>query len=700
MNQTWRKYLPLSVVFLAGAGGVDAAQPKHEVEPAYEYEQLEEIVVRGRWDRPNGLAISASQGSVSQEEIAMRPILRPGDILEVVPGLIVTQHSGTGKSNQMFLRGFNLDHGTDFATWIDGMPINMPSHGHGQGYTDLNFIIPELVDSVEFRKGPYYSDISDFSSAGAAFFSMARSLNSRIIKVGLGEDGFGQFLYADSLKTESGELLFGLQSSVYDGPWVGTSEDIAKHSAVVRYSQSVPDVGEWDVMLMAYDAEWNSADQIPYRAVESGFVDRLGTIDDTVGGETHRYSISGGWHRDFDDRQVSVQAYAINYGLNLFSNFTYFLDDPIRGDQFEQVDERNIFGGNVVWQVNSSDRSRHKYGVNLRIDQIGNVGLFNSESRVRLDVARQDKVSQLSSGLFYDFEYAWKDSWRAILGVRADYYQFDVKQSNIDLNTGTADDFLISPKLNIVRTLSSNTEAYFSAGAGFHSNDARGTVISIDPGTGESTESVDPMVKSRGAELGVRYFDTDRLNVSASLWLLDLDSELLFVGDAGNTEPSRSSRRYGIEVPAYYRLNDEWMFDLEIALTESEFTESSAEGDEIPGSIERVVSAGVVRNFENGLYGTLRVRHFGDRPLNEDGSVWSGASTIYNLGLGYSTPRFEFRLDLLNAFDSDDADIAYYYESRLPGELPSGIADTHFHPVEPRTIRAYVTWHSGVRRQQ
>ena len=689
MSWTWKRALPLSLALLVCFSRVGAGEPGHEDE------EIEEIVVRGRWDRPNGLTISASQGFVSQAEIAIRPILRPGDILEVVPGLVVTQHSGTGKSNQMFLRGFNLDHGTDFATWVDGMPINIPTHGHGQGYTDLNFLIPELLDSIEFRKGPYYSDVSDFSSAGAAFFSIARSLDSRIIKVGLGENGFGQALYADSLETNSGSLLFGLQSSTYDGPWVGIKEDLEKYNAVVRYSHSTPDYGEWDVMLMAYDASWNSADQIPTRAISSGFVDRLGTIDDSVGGNTSRYSISGGWHRDYDDRQLRVQAYAIDYGLDLFSNFTYFLDDPTRGDQFEQLDERGIYGANIDWQVNSSERTVHRYGANVRFDQVRDVGLFKSERRNRLEVARRDKVNQLSTGVFYDFEHAWNDSWRAILGIRADYYHFDVRQSNIELNTGTNDDFLISPKLNVVHTISNTTEAYFSAGTGFHSNDARGTVIKVDTVTGEPTERVDPLAQSKGAEIGLRYFDDDRLNISAALWLLDLDSELVFVGDAGNTESSGASRRYGIEIPAYFRVNDQWMFDVEIALTESEFTGSSTEGKNIPGSIERVISAGVVRNFDNGIYSTMRVRHFGDRPLTEDGSIRSPASTIWNLGLGYETPRFDFRLDLLNVFDSDDADIAYYYLSRLPGEPPAGIDDIHFHPVEPRTIRAYITWHSG-----
>lgn len=661
---------------------------------AHENEEIEEVVVRGRWEKPDGLSVSASQGSVSQIEIDARPRLRPGDILEVVPGLIVTQHSGAGKSNQLFLRGFNLDHGTDFATSIDGMPINMPTHGHGQGYTDLNFMIPELIDRLEFRKGPYYADVADFSSAGAAFFSTASSLDSGIVKAGIGEFGFRQMLYADSFETNDGDLLAGIQYGQYDGPWVGTSENLSKYNGLFRYSESYPDVGEWGVTFMAYDASWDSADQVPLRAVQSGAVSRLGTIDDTVGGETSRYSLSGRWHRDFGEQQLTARAYAIDYQLNLFSNFTYFLDDPVNGDQFEQVDDRNVYGGDLTWVRRAGDTLIHRAGTFFRLDDIADVGLFKTSERARLGVVRQDSVSQLTTGVYYDIDKTWNDRWRSTLGVRADYFHFDVQESNISGNTGTASDWRLSPKLNVVRTLSKNTNAFFSAGFGYHSNDARGTVITVDPASGLPADKVDPLVKSQGAEIGFRYFSEGRLNVSASLWILELDSELLFVGDAGNTEPTRASRRYGLEVPAYYRLNDNLLVDFELALTRSAYTGASDDGDEIPGSLERVMAAGIVASSENGMYSTVRVRHFGDRPLLEDGSVRSGDSTVWNLGLGYKRRNLDFRVELLNAFDSSDDDITYYYESRLPSEPPGGVADIHFHPIEPQTYRAYVTWYS------
>lgn len=281
------------------------------------------------------------------------------------------------------------------------------------------------------------------------------------------------------------------------------------------------------------------------------------------------------------------------------------------------------------------------------------------------------------------------------IGARADFFNFNVRRSNLPENAGSTSDALVSPKLNVIRTLSGRTEAYFSAGAAFHSNDARGTVIRTDPASGDPVDAVDPLVKSRGAEVGLRYFDEQSLNVSAALWYLELDSELLFVGDAGNTEPSRASRRYGLELPVYWRLNDNWLFDLEVALTRSEFAGSQSTGDEVPGSLDRVFAAGVVGTLDNGVYGTLRVRHFGDRPLIEDGSVRSDSSTVWNLGLGVDAGTLDFRLEVLNLFDSADDDITYFYDSRLPGEAADGIGDIHFHPIEPRTIRAYLTWSPG-----
>ena len=655
---------------------------------AHEDEEIDEVVVQaGRWQNLTGALTSASEGIVGQAEIEARPRLRTGEILEVVPGLVVTQHSGTGKSNQLFLRGFNLDHGTDFATWVDGMPVNNPTHGHGQGYTDLNFIMPELIRSVEFRKGPYYAEVSDFSSAGAAYMTTVNRLDKGMVRVGLGENGFARVMAADSIEVADGDLLFGVQTHVYDGAWVGVEENLRRYNALARYSRS-SELREWNITVMGYDATWDSADQVPQRAVDSGLVDEFGTIDDTVGGESSRFSLSGSWHEDRENGQLHARGYLISYDLDLFSNFTYFLDDPVNGDQFQQVDDRNILGGDITFNFRPIGKHRQNIGLMLRHDDIGDVGLFRTAQRQRLSTVRQDEVKQTSVGLYYDVDTEWNSRWRTSLGLRADYYNFDVARSNLAENTGTENDFLVTPKVNVVYAPPDDLELFFSAGRAFHSNDARGVTIQTDPVTGEPAERVDPLVTSDGAEIGFRWFRAERLNISASLWWLELESELLFVGDAGNTEASPPSRRYGLEIPLYYRFNDVWTADLEMSFSEAEFDG----GDEIPGALDTVISAGLTAQTQGGWYGSARLRHFGERPLLEDNSVRSDPSTVVNLSVGFRRDNLDLRLDVLNVFDEVDDDITYFYESRLPGEPAEGVADTHYHPMEPRMMRAYATW--------
>jgi hypothetical protein len=386
-----------------------------------------------------------------------------------------------------------------------------------------------------------------------------------------------------------------------------------------------------------------------------------------------------------------LNAYVIDYDLDLFSNFTYFLDDPVDGDQFEQVDDRKVSGGEFTYTLGGDGMTHHTFGANLRYDDIAGVGLYHTAARRRLGTVRADSVDELALGLYYSAETRWTDKLRTTLGVRADHFDFDVT-SDLAANSGTAGETMYAPKASVIYSLNDRTELYVSAGKGLHSNDARGTTIAVDPATGDPAEKVDPLVAAHELEFGFRSFVERKLNVSAALWLLDLDSELLFVGDAGTTEASRPSRRYGLEVPLYYRPTDRITFDVELALTHSEFRDADPVGNEIPGAIDRVLATGITLTSPQGFYGSVRLRHFGPRPLIEDGSVESGSSSVVNLQLGYKRARFDARLDLLNAFDSHDDDITYFYASRLPGEPDAGVEDLHFHPIEPRSVRVYASW--------
>ena len=648
--------------------------------------QLDPFEVSGRSDPLIGETTTASQGVINQVDIELRPLLRTGEILETIPGFIATQHSGSGKGNQFFLRGFNLDHGTDFATFVDGMPVNLPTHGHGQGYTDINFVIPELVQNIEYNMGPYYTKVGDFASAGAGMISTVDSLDRGIAVVNFGEDSFLRGVLADSLQVGDGTLLAAFESQYYDGPW-DIGENLNKFNALVKYSERTED-SQFKVTFMGYDSTWDSADQIPLRAVTGGLVDKFGSLDDDLGGETSRYSLSADYIKIGEDSITKASVYAIHYDLSLWSNFTYFLDDDVNGDEFEQVDERMIYGGSLQHSFYGSDKL-HTFGLQVRYDDISEVGLFKTADRMRVSTVREDSVDELAIGVFYENQINWTPHLKSIVGVRADYFDFDVS-SNLSENSGSESESRISPKASIVYAATNDVELFLSAGFGFHSNDARGTTITVDPTDGVTpADKVDPLVKSFGAEMGSRITWNGMLNSSVSLWYLELDSELLFVGDAGITEASRPSRRYGLEFANYLTPVDGLTFELDVSLTEAEFDDNDPSGDDIPGAINTVVSAAVTAESEEGWVGSLRLRYFGPRSLIEDGSVESEESTVVNLRTGYQAENWSVFLDVLNVFDSDDDDITYFYESRLAGEPAEGVEDIHFHPLEPRTMRVY-----------
>ncbi|MGZ0656650.1 TonB-dependent receptor [Coraliomargarita sp. W4R72] len=657
------------------------ADPIHSL-PDYE--------VRERANNFMGTADVGAVGSVDQSDLEYRPILRTGEVLEVVPGLIVTQHSGTGKANQYFLRGFNLDHGTDFATFVDGMPVNMVSHAHGQGYSDVNFIIPELIDLVNYTKGPYYAALGDFSSAGSAQIKTADWLDRGMLKLGFGENGYLRTVMADAFDLSTTDrMVVGFEAQHYDGPW-DIGENLNQFKGFVKYTKQLNE-GDLSLTFHGYDASWDSADQIPQRAVENGSISDLGSLDQDVGGESARYSLSADYQRNQGDHSTTLSAYAIYYDINLWSNFTYFLEDPVNGDEFEQAENRMVYGFNFAHSLlheHLFERDvRHTFGAQVRYDVIDDLGLYHTASRERLSAVRVDDVRELSTGLFYENEIHWSDRLRSVFGLRADYYAFDVA-SDLAANSGSADDIMLSPKFSMIYAFNENVEFYGSFGMGFHSNDARGTTITVDPTDLSASDSVDPLVRSLGAELGSKVDWNQYLSSAVSLWWLQLDSELLYVGDGGATEASQGSERYGIEFTNDYTPFECLSFDLDLALTHARFEN----GDEIPGALNSVLSGGVTYHSESGFFAGLRARYFGSRPLTEDGSVESDASLVFNLKTGYDfSPNLRLSLDVLNLFDSEDDDITYYYESQLAGEF-SGVEDVHSHPIEPRSLRVTLTY--------
>ena len=565
--------------------------------------------------------------------------MRPAEVLEAVPGLVVSQHSGEGKANQYYLRGFNLDHGSDFATMLAGIPVNMPSQAHFHGYADTNLLIPELVSGVQYKKGPYFAEDGDFAAAGSANVNYVNQLDRPIASVSGGGQGWGRFFVAASPRVGAGTVRVGLEAGHNDGPWE-RPDDLRKLNGIVRYSRGNARNGI-SVTGMSYSADWSATDQVAVRAIESGLIGRFGSLNLTDGGKSFRHSAAVDAQRSNAKGSTRMTAYALRYGLNLTSDFTYFLDDPVNGDQFEQEDRRWVTGGRVAhrrlgqWWGRPTESA---IGAQLRHDIVGTIGLFKTVRATRVGTIRDDSLNQTAAGFFGQTEIEWSRVVRTTLGLRADVYRFDVTSSN-PLNSGKTNDGLVSPKFAAVLGPWHATELYANGGYGFHSNDARGATIHVDPRTGDPVDRVTPLARARGAELGLRTVRLKGLQSTMALWYLGFDSELLFIGDAGITEASRPSRRLGLEWTNYARLNSWMTAEADISFSRARFTNDDPAGSRIPGALDRVVSGAFTVEPAKKVFGSVRLRHFGPRPLVEDASVKSKSTTIWNGEIGIPLSR-------------------------------------------------------------
>ncbi|WP_373888442.1 TonB-dependent receptor [Massilia genomosp. 1] len=640
---------------------------------------LQRVLIDGSRASQLGIADSANAGSINQKQLDMRTMYRPGELLEAVPGLIVTQHSGEGKANQFFLRGFNLDHGTDLRTTVDDMPVNQRSHAHGQGWTDLNFLIPELAARMDYRKGPYSARDGDFASAGAAAVTYANRLAQTTSSASIGQNGFARALLAASPEAGGGNLLYAVEAMHNDGPFT-RPDDYRKLNAVLRFSQGYANNG-FTLSAMAYRASWNATDQIPQRAVDDGSLGRFDAIDDSDGGQARRYSLSGVWRRTGADQASKVNAYVIRNQLDLYSNFRYFLNDPVNGDQFSQPDRRVTSGVDAThtWHGHGTGINADvTVGLQLQNDNIFN-GLYNTRRRERLSTTREDHVVESSLGLFAEHQVRWSDKLRSRAGLRADSYRFDVRDSGSG-GAARARDNQLSPSLNLIFGPWAQTEWYINAGHGFHSNDARGTVERIAPAPG--------LARTRALEVGVRSELVPKLQSALSLYRLDMASELVYVGDAGNTEAGPASRRTGIELSNYYKPFKWLSLDLDLAFAKARARGAGvvAGADRIAGAVEGVGQFALT--VDQGPWsGALRLRYVGARALIEDNSVRASGSTTMNGRIGYRLAKgLLLEIEGFNLSNRRDAAIAYYYESRLSNE-PAARADVHFHPIEARSLR-------------
>ena len=634
-----------------------------------------------------GIAQSSSQGAITSRQLEVRPMMRSGEVFETVPGVIITQHSGEGKANQYFLRGFNLDHGSDFAMSVAGTPVNMPTHAHSQGYSDINFLIPELVAGVQFSKGPYFGDQGDFATAGSANINYASSLDKSVAHVSLGAYDFSRLFVAVSPQVRNGHVLAAFEVSNNSGPWA-IPDSYKKLNGVLRYSQGDP-VNGFVFTFMGYRGKWNATEASPQRAVNQGLIDRFGTIDTTDGGDTYRYSVGGEWQRGSNAKLTKITAYGMGYDLDLISNFTFYLDDPVHGDQVEQVDKRFVTGAKITHRRLSKfagHNVQNTFGALIRNDDIAEIGLYHTEERVRIETRGKDAALVTSAGGYAQNEVECAPWLRTLGAIRLDGSRYRVDALN-PVNSGVTTAAMVSPKGGLTLGPWKSTEIYLNAGTGFHSNNALGTTHQFDT-QGNPIDPVTPMVRAKGAEVGVRTVAVPRLQTTVSLWRLGLASELVYNGDLGASEPGPASSRYGVEIANYYSPTKWLVFDGAVSFSRARFSGGDEGGQYVPEAVGTVVSAGASIDGYRRIFAGVRLRYFGSRPLVEDNSVRSDATTLVNLQAGYQIgSRVRVNADLFNLLDAKDSDIAYYFASRLRGEPLEGVEDTHFHPVVPRTLR-------------
>ena len=659
--------------------------------------QLQDIEILGHYDNSIGSSESASKGVISAEVIVSRALLRPGEILEYIPGMVVTQHSGDGKANQYFLRGMNLDHGTDFASFLNGMPINMPSHAHGQGYTDLNFLIPELVNQVEYKKGPYYAETGDFASAGSAHLSYRTQLKEPFALFTLGGNDYQRAVGANStLLNEDVHFISALERMNNNGPWTNP-EALRKTNALLSLAQGSKSNG-WSTSLSAYQAHWNSTDQVPARLLDQG--QYLGkpfglfdAIDPSDGARTNRYSLFGQWQQLSRAYIDKINWYGIYSDLNIFSNLTYNTDPISRpfGDQIEQFEKRNVLGGAASRSWLSGELEGRNFintlGVQFRQDFV-RLGLNNTAKRVVMQAVRDDQVRLMQIGVFAENEMYWQDWLKTITGVRYDQLNMQVNSFLLPENSGSNQSGKFSPKFSLILGPWYKTEFFINHGVGFHSNDARGVVAKYDPVSKEPINAVPGMTSSTGQELGVKTQVIPNLQSTLAIWRLKFDSELFYQGDTGSTEAGRPSERKGVEMAHHWTPNEHWLVDATFAWTKARFSDNDPAGNFIPNAVDKVVNLTVAARRMGEWSGSIGVRYIGPAALIENNSVQSSASATTNLRISKKVdPKIDVTLDVLNLFNRHNNDIAYFYNSRLAGEPLAGVDDLHLHPAELRTLR-------------
>jgi hypothetical protein len=681
-NQSLRRVTCLSSLILMSAAlrAMDLADPA-----------IDEIKVTAERLGLLGTTTTASEGVVVNDELSLTPAYRVGQLLETVPGLQVTSHSGEGKANQYLLRGYNLDHGTDLATFVDGMPVNEPTHAHGQGYTDLNFLIPELATNVKYRKGTYYADEGDFSSVGAVHINLLNRLDDQVSLTG-GTLGYRRLFAGGSTALDGGALLGAFELLRYDGPWVDP-DDLRKINAVLRFSEGSATDGV-SVTLMHYRGNWNSTTDQPERAIAAGLISRFGSLDPSDGGEAQRSSLTLQYVTPIGAGEVAAGAYVFGNRLTLWNDFTHFLVDPVNGDQEAQHESRTTAGGTLtyLWSDNMLGvKGDFQVGAGARTD-FNQVSRFPTHARQIIPLAAESHNFNESDGvrldnlwLYGEVATHWTPWFRSVLGVRLD----TLSGSDNGTNRGSAGGHLWQPKGSAIFRPWSATELYVSTGRGFHSDDLRGVTAAQINGL----PSAPLIARQSGSEVGVRQSLSEAFTATLAFYTLEADSETTYDPDAGVDTAGPGSRRRGFEINLTYQALRWLELYGSYSGNHARFTSPYNDGTGHVGSYlpNAPTATGSFNAYVKGLgswSGSFGYRYLSGFPLSSDNAAkghgygeWS-ADAQYAAGHGFSVG-----LGLFNILNKRADAAQFWYIDRLTGEPAAGVADVHVHPLEGRTAR-------------
>ena len=619
-------------------------------------------------------------------DLETNPVKSSQEILRKVPGLIIGQHAGGGKAEQIFLRGFDIDHGTDISLSVDGMPVNMVSHAHGQGYSDLHFLIPETIENIEFGKGPYYAEHGDFTTAGYVDFKTKNRLDNSSVSVEYGDfNSFRTVGMFKVLETEKSNAYVAASLNTFDGPY-DSPQNFNRYNVMGKFNFQLP--GDQHVSLSAshLQSKWDASGQIPQRAVDSGLIDRFGSIDDTEGGNTSRTNLILNHTKIISQTQkMKSTAYVTHYDFELYSNFTFFLEDPINGDQIKQKEDRNLFGFKTAYtEKMEADAFNFEYtaGGGVRYDDVNDVQLSRTKNRDELlERLAFGNVDQINAFGFVNTEFDF-GNFKINPALRLDYFKFDYENFLTETYDNKSESKVFaSPKLNFVYSPTRQLQFFAKTGIGFHSNDTRVVVAN----SGE-----DILPAAYGADLGGIFKPADNLILNASLWTLLLDQEFVYVGDAAIVEPSGKTRRMGVDFGARYEATD-WLYLFgDINYTYARSTEAPEGEDYIPLAPDLTSTGGVAFDNIGDFSGGLNYRYIKDRPANEDNSIVAEGYFVTDFNINYTYKNLVFGVIIENLFDTEWNETQFATESRLFNEAEP-VEEIHFTPGTPFFVRGKVT---------